>query len=205
MKIVISIKKKHVYALLILAVSLALANLAIAITASSAFHPLQDIAKTATDLTSVDADSNGTIDLADFAKAVAWTGITGKPSSFADNVISWGEVSEIPSGFADNVDNVGITSESDPTVSTSVKTGSTGAVFGGLYEVYGGPGTNTGAGDPGNCLVGNPLLGADGSTINTPMPHPLCACPPGFAAKVVYRGWVGNGLGNTLWACWKSL
>ena len=68
MKITINITKKHVYALLILSIAFAFANLAIAITATQAFHPLQDIAKSSTDLTSVDANSNGIIDLAELAQ-----------------------------------------------------------------------------------------------------------------------------------------
>ncbi len=37
--------------------------------------------------------------------------------------ITWGNLSGIPGGFADGVDNTGISSESDPTVLTSVKDG----------------------------------------------------------------------------------
>ncbi|MFC1991133.1 hypothetical protein ACFLVC_00105 [Chloroflexota bacterium] len=37
--------------------------------------------------------------------------------------IGWGDIQDIPAGFADGVDNEGVTTESDPTVTASVKDG----------------------------------------------------------------------------------
>ena len=56
-----------------------------------------------------------------------WGSLTNKPSGFADNVDNiggdWGGITGKPAGFADDVDNVGIASETDPTVTASVKDG----------------------------------------------------------------------------------
>ncbi|MBI2233179.1 MAG: hypothetical protein HYU56_04620 [Candidatus Aenigmarchaeota archaeon] len=77
MKLVINISKRHFNALLILVTILASAGFVIAITSTQAYHPLQDVAKSASDLTSVDANSNGIIDTAEGLKITAGAG-TGK-------------------------------------------------------------------------------------------------------------------------------
>ena len=52
--------------------------------------------------------------------------------------VSWNEVSGKPSGFSDNTDNVGITSESDPTVTSSVKDGVSWSEVSGKPSLYSG-------------------------------------------------------------------
>ena len=77
MKLVINISKRHFNTLLILVTILASAGFVIAITSTQAYHPLQDVAKSASDLTSVDSNSNGIIDIAELANGLKITAGAG--------------------------------------------------------------------------------------------------------------------------------
>jgi len=80
----INFEKKHFWVLSILAVIIGVGFVIAAINPSTdAYHILQKIAKTESDLTSVDANDDGIIDNSNH---VPWTGISGIPAGFADGV-----------------------------------------------------------------------------------------------------------------------